>query len=88
MFTGIVNAERLGRIFEVILLPFVRDLFYDGHCLQQDNDLKHASGCIDDFFKENGINWWPAPPESLDLNPIENIWGSLKQYLRNTYVQA
>ena len=31
MFTGIVYAERLGRIFEVILLPFVRDIFHDGH---------------------------------------------------------
>ena len=85
MFTGIMNAERLGRIFEVVLLPFVRDHFCDGHRLQQDNDPKHASGYIDDFFKENGINWWPTPPESPDLNRIENIWGSLKQYLRNTY---
>ena len=85
MFTGIMNAERLGRIFEVGLLPFVRDHFRDGHRLQQDNDPKHASGYIDDFFKENGINWWPTPPESPDLNPIKNIWGSLKQYLRNTY---
>ena len=85
MFTGIMNAERLGRIFEAGLLPFVRDHFPDGHRLQQDNDPKHASGYIDNFFKENGINWWPTPPESPDLNPIENIWGSLKQYLRNTY---
>ena len=85
MFTGIMNAECLGRIFEVGLLPFVRDHFRDGLLLQQDNDPKHASGYIDDFFKENGINWWPTPPESPDLNPIENIWGFLKQYLRNTY---
>ena len=44
IFTGIMNAERLGMIFEVGLLPFVRDHFPDGHRLQQDNDLKHASG--------------------------------------------
>ena len=31
------------------------------------------------------MNWWPTPPESQDLNPIENIWGSLKQYLRTSY---
>ena len=44
IFTGIMNAERLGMIFEVGLLPFVRDHFPDGHRLQQDNDPKHASG--------------------------------------------
>ena len=44
IFTGIMNAECLGMIFEVGLLPFVRDHFPDGHRLQQDNDPKHASG--------------------------------------------
>ena len=33
IFTGIMNAERLGMIFEVGLLPFVRDHFPDGHRL-------------------------------------------------------
>ena len=79
--TGIMNAEHLGMIFEVGLLPFVRDHFPDGHRLQQDNNPKHASGYIDNFFKENGINWWCMPPESPDFI----IWGSLKQYLRNLY---
>ena len=79
-----MNAEHLGMIFEVGLLPFVRDHFPDGHRLQQDNDPKHASGYIDDFCKENGINWWCTPPESPDLT----IWGSLKQYLRNISSQT
>ena len=81
IFTEIMNAECLGMIFEVGLLPFVRDHFPDGNRLQQDNDPKHASGYIDNFCKENGMNWWCTPPESPDLN----IWGSLKQYLRNIY---
>ena len=28
---------------------------------------------------------WPSPPESPALNPIENVWGSMKQYLKTAY---
>ena len=34
------------------------------------------------FFEENGVNWWRTPPESPDLNPIENFWHELKEFLR------
>lgn len=85
IFTGIMNTERLSAIFEAGLLPFLRDYFPDGHRLQQDNDPKHASAYIDDFFKENGVDWWPTHPESPDLNPIEDIWGSLKHYLKSIF---
>ena len=80
-----MDAECLQRIFKAGLLPFLQDYFPDGHRLQQDNDPKHASLRIEGFFEEKGVNWWPTPPESPDLNPIENIWGSLKQYLRNVH---
>lgn len=85
MFTGIMDARRLSRVLEVGLLPFLRSHYPDGHRLQQDNDPKHASKLIEDFFEKHGINWWATPPESPDMNPIENIWGSLKQYLRNIH---
>ena len=42
------------------------------------NDPKHASYLIEDFFEEHGVNWWPTPPESPDLNPIG-------VHLNNTY---
>lgn len=85
MFTGTMNAIRLKRILEAGLIPFINELFPTGHRLYQDNDPKHSSEYISDFFEEQGINWWSTPPESPDLNPIENMWGSLKQYLRTTY---
>ena len=85
MFSGIMNAERLATILEAGLIPFIEEKFSDGHRLYQDNDPKHASQYSEDFFARNNINWWPTPPESPDLNPIENIWGSLKHYLRTSY---
>ena len=75
MFTGIMNAEKLGKVLEAGLLPFIRDRYPDGHRLQQDNDPKHASYYIESLFEEHGVNWWPTPPESPDMNPIENVWG-------------
>ena len=74
-----------GKIVEAGLVPFVRASFPDGHRLQQDNDPKHSSKYIRHLFKFHGIYWWKTPPESPDLNPIENYWGSLKQYLRSLY---
>ena len=73
-----MDAPRYKQILEAGLLPFIDECYPDGHRLHQDNDPKHCSKLIDDFFTEKGIMWWRTPPESPDLNPIENIWGSLK----------
>jgi len=48
----------------------------------QDNDHKHVSGYSQSWMKANKINWWKTPPESPDLNPIENLWHELKEYIR------
>ena len=64
------------------VLPFVKNQFAGGHRFQQDNDPKHTSNYSKTFLLEKSINWWRTPAESPNLNPIENVWASLKDFLR------
>ena len=56
------------------LVPFVNTYFNDGYRFMQDNDPKHTSNLAKATFKSHNLNWWKTPPESPDLNPIENLW--------------
>ena len=83
IFTGIMDAEFYVRILQQCLLPFLqRNFAGKEHRFMQDNDPKHVSRRARAFFDENHINWWRTPPESPDLNPIENLWHELKEHLR------
>lgn len=85
MFQDNLTAVRLAEILRKGLIPFVRSKFPEGHKFQQDNDPKHCSNYIKEFLDEQKIVWWKTPAESPDLNPIEKIWGSMKNFLRNVH---
>ena len=86
IFTGIMDAQFYAEeIIKKTLKPFIDEWFADGHRFMQDNDPKHTSNLGKQTMAECGINWWPTPPESPDMNPIENIWHEIKERLRNDY---
>ena len=82
IFTGIMNVTRYTDILDVALVPFIEAHYPSGHRFQQDNDPKHTSHWAQNYFQDKDINWWKTPASSPDLSPIENVWGSMKNYLR------
>ena len=81
IFEGIMNADCYIKILRETLLPFLHEVMPEGHRFMQDNDPKHTSRKVEDFLTAESINWWRTPAESPDLNPIENMWHELKEYM-------
>ncbi len=82
IFEGKMNAPLYTKILDGALVPFLETVYPDGHRFMQDNDPKHTSVHAWDFMEDKGINWWKTPAESPDLNPIENLWHDLKEYIK------
>ena len=85
IFSGTLTATCYVDILEIGLLPFLETYYPDGHRFQQDNDPKHTSRYAQWWYSEKGVNWFHTPAASPDLNSIELIWHSLKDYLRIDY---
>ena len=69
-------------ILDETLLPFLEEKFPTGHRYMQDNDPKHTSVYAQQFLRDSHVNWWRTPAESPFLNPIENLWHELKEFIR------
>lgn len=80
------NVEYRDTLYEV----FGQRL--EGYVLYQDNCRLHLGESVRSYFGQDNVHVFNTPPQSPDLNPIENIWylidRKLDFYLRSNFINT
>ncbi len=80
-----VNAAIYQEILEHFMLPSADKLYGDADFIfQQDLAPAHTAKGTESWFNDHGVTVLDWPANSPDLNPIENIWGTVKRKMRYT----
>lgn len=80
---GTRTAAGYRNILSMCLLPLISSLRkrYPGKCItfQYDNAPVHTAHVVEAFLADHRIRVMKWPPNSLELNPIENMWPLIRR---------
>jgi hypothetical protein len=85
---GNMTAIKYKDMLNKTLLPLLRECErdYDVEMIfMQDNAPCHKANMIMEFLAQKDIETLDWPPQSPDLNPIENVWAWVKSYHIKNY---
>jgi len=79
---GSMNSEKYIKMLETTVVPLIVEAFQDQGVkmvFMQDNAPCHKAKSVVDFLDQNFVETLDWPPQSPDMNPIENLWAIIKQ---------
>ena len=84
VITSSINAQVYVDILDTFLIPSFERMFGDDEIIfQDDNASCHRAKSVKTFLEERHIRSMSWPANSLDLNPIENLWWKLKKMVHD-----
>lgn len=85
---GIMDHKKYIDILKTHLQPSVQKMgIAENFIFTQDNDPKHTAHNTKLWLVYNTPKWMETPPQSPDINPIENLWDHLDRKVREREIR-